>query len=131
MNEPGMWAFFTHVFDKLTGWHDVQLATIISSINQLKEAQENYRMATEAQFNEVLARIDAAEPKVAKAFADQKAEIVALQEQIKGLGLSSTIEDSILAKTTSYAAFLEALVPTPAPEPTDPPSPPPPAPPVE
>lgn len=58
--------------------------------------------ATEAQFNEVLGRIDTATTALAN-------KITALQEEIKGAGLPESVENSVLSKLGVFATTLEGL----------------------
>lgn len=72
---------------------------------------------TEAQFNEVLSRIDTATSTIATKITD-------LQEEIKGAGLPESVEQSVLTRLGTIATTLEGLAkdpenPTPE-EPTDP-----------
>ena len=123
-----VWDFVDHVFSNLLNQHEGKLTAIQAVVNDIKQKQEAFIMATEQEFQDVLGRIDAAEVAVKAAVDAQKAEIEALKEQIKGLGLSADVEASILTKLTAQASFLEALVPAPVepapvePAPTEPPA---------
>lgn len=110
-----MWDFIKFVFSNLLNQNEGKLAAILDAVGQIKQKQEAFIMATEQDFKDVLDRIDAAEAKVGDKVAAQTAEIEALKEQIKGLGLSADVEAGILAKLDGQAKFLEALVPAPAP----------------
>jgi hypothetical protein len=116
-----MWDFIKFVFTNLLNQSDGKLTAIQEIVQDIKQKQEKFIMATEQEFNDVLARIDAAEASVKSEVDKQKAEIVALQEQIKGLGLSADVEASILGKLNAQASFLEALIPVVEPAPTEPP----------
>lgn len=106
-----MWDFIKFVFSTLLNQNEGKLTAILEAVDQIKQKQEAFIMATEQEFNDVLGRIDAAEASVKASIDAQKAEIEALKEQIKGLGLSADVEASILSKLTAQASFLEALVP--------------------
>lgn len=96
---------------------DEQLKQILEQLDIIKKQNQKLMALTEAQFDEVFAKIDTSTTRIAD-------RIRALEEAVKAEGLDSEAENRILSKATGIADALDAIgkVPeTPTPEiPADP-----------